>query len=109
LRQFPKKYKLYHIPLDINVSAVLRNSLIRHRKTIGHIHYFTAESALATLQDTGHEIVDFAYTNGAIDLFKHHPLVKTAIANGPRWLCAKISTPLAARLLGGFSLLVLAK
>jgi cyclopropane fatty-acyl-phospholipid synthase-like methyltransferase len=102
-------YKLYHIPLEIHVSSVLRNSFIQSRYTIGHIHYFSADSALATLRDTGHEVVDFAYTNGALDLFRQHPSVKRAIANGPRWLLSKLSTPLAARLLGGYSLLVLTK
>jgi hypothetical protein len=102
-------YKLYHIPLEIHVSSVLRNSFIQSRYTIGHIHYFSADSALATLRDTGHEVVDFAYTNGALDLFRQQPSVKRAIANGPRWLLSKLSTPLAARLLGGYSLLVLTK
>ena len=44
-------YKIYHIPLDLHVSSVLRNAFITHRYSIGHIHYFTADSALATLRD----------------------------------------------------------
>jgi SAM-dependent methyltransferase len=103
------EYKIYHIPLDLHVSSVLRNAFISHRYSIGHIHYFTADSALATLKDTGHEIVDYFYTNGAFGVYQEHPSVKKAIANVPRWAISKFSTPFAARLLGGYSLLVLTK
>jgi SAM-dependent methyltransferase len=102
-------YKIYHIPLDIHVSSVMRNAFIGSRYTIGHIHYFTAESAVSTLRDTGHEIIDCAYTNVAFGLFKEHPTLKKAIANVPRWLLSKVSVPVAARLLGGYSLLILAR
>ena len=102
-------YKIYHIPLDIHVSSVLRNAFTRNRYTISHLHYFTADSAIATLRDTGHEVVDFLYTNGAIELFKKHPSLKTALANGPRWLFSKFNTAFTARVFGGFSLLVLTK
>jgi SAM-dependent methyltransferase len=102
-------YKIYHFPLDIHVSSVLRKRFLKGRYSLGHLHYFTAESALATLKDTGHEIVDYCYTSGAIGLFKHHPSIKTALANGPRWLLSQFSLPFAARVLGGYSLLVLAK
>lgn len=102
-------YKIYHIPLDIHVSSVLRNSFVRNRYSIGHLHYFTAASALATLKDTGHEIVDCFHTGGSFGVFGHHPSIKTAIANVPRWIFAKVSLPFTARVFGGYSLLVLAK
>jgi len=103
------KYKIFHIPLDLHVSSVIRNSVTSGRYTIGHIHYFSAESALATLRDTGYEIKDYFYTNGAMDLFRIHPSPKKALANLPRWVISKFSTPLSSRLLGGYSLLVLAE
>ena len=102
-------YKIYHIPLDIHVSSVLRNTFMGNRYGIGHLHYFTADSAMATLKDTGHELVDWFYTNPAIELFKEHPSFRKAIANVPRYLCSKLSVPLTARVFGGYSLLVLAK
>jgi SAM-dependent methyltransferase len=102
-------YKIYHIPLDLHVSSVMRNAFITNRYSIGHIHYFTADSALATLKDTGHEIVDYFYTNGAFGVYQEHPSLKKAIANVPRWAISKFSIPFAARLLGGYSLLVLTK
>jgi SAM-dependent methyltransferase len=102
-------YKIYHIPLDIHVSSVMRNAFLAGRYTIGHIHYFTADSAIDTLKDTGHEILDCAYTNIAFGLFRQHPSFKKAIANVPRWLLSRFSQPLAARMFGGYSLLVLAR
>ena len=103
------KYKIYHIPLDLHVSSVLRGSFVNARYSVGHLHYFSAESAMATLKDTGHEILDSFYTNGAFGLFKQHPSLKRAIANAPRWVVSLFSESLSARLLGGYSLLVLAK
>ncbi|NJD05857.1 MAG: class I SAM-dependent methyltransferase [Methylococcaceae bacterium] len=102
------KHKLYHIPLDLHVSGVMRNSFWESRYTLGHLHYFTADSALRTLKDTGHEVIDYAYTNGAFDLFRQHPSFKRAVANIPRWLFSRFSVPLTARMFGGYSLLVLA-
>lgn len=103
------RYKIFHIPLDIHVSSVLRNAFIDNRYSLGHLHYFTADSALATVKDSGHEIVDYFYTSGAFGLFQQHPSIKKAIANGPRWLFSKFSLPFTARVFGGYSLLVLTK
>ncbi len=103
------KYKIFHIPLDIHVSSVLRGTLSNARAQVGHLHYFTYESALDTIRDTGHQIVDVAFTPTAIALFRQHPSLKRAIANIPRWFVSLISTKLAARWFGGYSLLVLTK
>jgi len=102
-------FKLYHVPLDVHVSSVLRGTVTRDRYVIGHLHYFTAESALATLKDTGHEIIDSFYTASALALFRYHPSVKRAVANVPRWLVGLVSRAIAARLFGGYSLLVLCR
>ncbi|MBV8062078.1 MAG: class I SAM-dependent methyltransferase, partial [Nevskia sp.] len=102
-------YTLYHIPLDLHVSSVLRASFINTRASIGHLHYFTAESAIATLKDTGHEIVDWEYTCATLDLFRLHPSFKKAVANLGRWLVSRISEAAAARWFGGYSMLVLAR
>jgi SAM-dependent methyltransferase len=103
------EYKIFHIPLDIHVSSILRNSFMEGRYTVGHLHYFTADSAIATLKDTGYEILDYFYTNAAFGLFRQHPSFKRALANVPRYFLSRFSTPFTARMLGGYSLLVLAK
>lgn len=103
------KYKIYHIPLDVHVSSVLRSSLTNARDSVGHLHYFTAETALATVKDSGQKILDVCYTDGGIALQKIHPSTKRMLANIPRRILSKFSVPLTARLLGGYSLLVLAE
>ena len=54
------EYKIIHIPLDMSVSLLLRNRLMLVRKSVGHIHY--CRTALALLEDTGYEILDYFYT-----------------------------------------------
>lgn len=102
-------YKIYHIPLEVHVSSVLRNTFLVNRYTLGHLHYFTADSAIATLKDTGHEVEDYYYTSPATELFYLHKSSKKALANIPRWLFSKLSVPFTARIFGGYSLLVLAR
>jgi len=101
------KYKIYHIPLDVHVSSVFRASLTDARDSVGHLHYFTAETALAILKDSGQNILDVCYTDGGIALQKMHPSTKRMVANIPRRILSRFSVPLTARLLGGYSLLVL--
>jgi len=71
LRKLKEKaeYTIFHIPLDLSVQTVLRSSpIIEGRKSVGHIHYFTKETALETLKDTGYEIVDYFYTGVSLEL-----------------------------------------
>lgn len=101
------KNTIFHIPLDISAQGIFRNKLTSMRKSVGHLHYFTKETALATLVDSGYEIVDFFYTPGAVDLPKK--TLKAKLAALPRRLMYKISKDTAVKMLGGYSLLVLAK
>lgn len=101
------KYKIYHIPLDIHASSVIRGSVISARESVGHIQYFTAESALASLSGTGHKIIDSFLTDGGLALTSLHPSLKRSIANVPRRIISAFSKKWAARLMGGYSLLVL--
>lgn len=72
LRQ-KSKYQIFHIPLDISVSSVLRSTpILTARQLVGHLHYFSKETALATLKDTGYEICNYFYTAGSIDLPVKH-------------------------------------
>jgi len=102
-------FKIFHIPLDISVSSILFSSMMRARQSVGHLHYFTRDTALATLRDAGYEIVDSYYTapfKG--DGFKARSL-KEAIARLPRRLLFSVAPGLEALLLGGCSYLVLAR
>jgi len=95
--------KLYHVPLDANASRILRG--LNEWDTVGHIHLFTIETAIKTLEYTGHRIVDWLLTDTA--LAGHGRLLQNHLANLCRRPLSIFSKPLCARLFGGYSLLVL--
>lgn len=100
------KYKIFHIPLEISVQSVLRDTIMAGRRKFGHLHYFTKETALASLEDNGYKIVDHFYTAAGLDLSR---TLKSKIAYLPRVLLNMISKDLSVKLLGGQSLLVIAE
>lgn len=54
-------YQVYNIPLDLSVRSAFKPRLLMdHRTRIGHLHYFNKDTALATLEDTGHQVIDWA-------------------------------------------------
>lgn len=101
------RYKIFHIPLDLSVQTVFRrNGLIKRREMYAHIHYFSKETALRTLEEAGYEILDYFYTPRSIE-FGASP--GQMLLKLPRRLLFSVHRDFAARLLGGFSLLVLAQ
>ena len=58
------RHFIFHVPLDVHAFSVLRKSdyIMAMRKEYGHLHYFTLETALATLADTGYTVLDHFYT-----------------------------------------------
>ncbi|MCZ6665328.1 MAG: class I SAM-dependent methyltransferase [Gammaproteobacteria bacterium] len=102
------KFKIFHIPLDMSVSTLIRGApIMEGRYRTGHLHYFFKETALATLRDTGYQIIDHFYT--APDDVEAGRRLATRLLHNPRkWLFA-INQDLTVRLLGGFSLMVLAR
>ncbi len=101
-------YKIFHIPLDLSVQAVLRGSpLLKARRDVGHIHYFTKKTAIAALTDTGYEILDYFYTGCSIDLPPKS--FKSLLARIPRKFFYSLNKDITVRIMGGYSLLVLAK
>lgn len=101
------KTHVFHIPLDISASATLRGTFTDVRNSVGHLHYFTQETALATLRDSGYNIQDYFFTApfASDDL----PVKSTisGLARYPRRLLFKLSPTFTSRLVGGCSLLVL--
>ncbi len=99
---------VFHIPLDLSAASVVRASpLMDVRAKVGHLHYYTKDLALATLADTGYDIVEWRYTGASLQAPNRS--LKTRLAALPRRLVHAISKEFAARLLGGETLLVLAK
>ncbi|WP_076667559.1 class I SAM-dependent methyltransferase [Pontibacter indicus] len=101
------EYSIFHIPLDISAQSVLRNKLMHWRNSLGHLHFFTKETAIATLQDAGYDIIDFFYTAGSVELADNS--IKSKFASALRSTLFKINQDITVKSLGGYSLLVLAK
>ena len=101
------EFKVFHIPLDLSVIALLRGRLMYGRNLVGHLHYFTPDTAIATLNDCGYEIVDTMYTPSFADLPSKS--WKAKLIKLPRHILYKVSPKILSRLFGGVSLMVLAK
>lgn len=108
LRKLSKRARwfVFHIPLEMHLSALLRDRQLHARQQVGHLHYFSRATALATLEDTGYRIVEAEYTNLSQEAQEGRRTL-TRLANLVRAGAQAISTDLAAKLLGGYSLLVL--
>ncbi|RIK38573.1 MAG: methylase [Chloroflexi bacterium] len=100
------RYTLFHIPLDLSVQSLLRvHPILFARSQVGHLHYFTKEIALSSLHDCGYEIIGYFYT--PVGLETRHT-TSARLAKLPRYALSSLSADWAARLLGGYSLMVLA-
>lgn len=102
-------YKIYHIPLDISMWSILTNYPASARKQVGHLHYFMKDTALATLTDTGQEIIDWFYTPAAFEVNNKGLSFAGKIIQLMRRFFYKIKPDFAVKAFGGFSLIVLTK
>lgn len=109
LRQLKAKarYKIFHIPLDISLQTVFRKEgLLKRRFLHDHLHFFSKETALQAVQDAGYEVLDHFYTARATELGN---ALSQRLLRIPRKLCFAVHNDLTVRMLGGYSLLVLAR
>ena len=100
------EWKIFHVPLDITIQGVLRNSLLTGWDNVGHIHAFTKDIALRAITHTGYDIVDYFYTDKTESA---HCNRRMRVAGIPRRIVFGLHNDLCVRLLGGYSLLVLAR
>lgn len=102
------RYKIFHIPLDLSAQSVLRSwPILNLRANVGHLHYFFKETALATLRDCGYSIIDHQYTASRLEL--PNQALSSRLMRLPRRMLYSVNPDFAVRLLGGYSLLVLAE
>lgn len=109
--------KLFQIPLDLSALSVAVNNLMWSRRHVGHLHYYSRATALALLEECGYEIVHFKYTHTYTVAFRNlfvggntaRKLVKLGALALPRVLLTALSPVATERLLGGLSLLVIAR
>jgi SAM-dependent methyltransferase len=100
---------IFHIPLDMSALSVARGvPLMRQREGVGHLHFYTKDLALKTLTECGYVTIDWQYTNAYATLSTHRTW-KTLLAALPRQLAGAIAKDFAVRVLGGETLIVLAR
>jgi SAM-dependent methyltransferase len=101
-------YKVFFFPLDLSVQTVIRpHGLLHTRDAYAHLHYFTKETAVRALQDTGYEVLDAVYTADALNSPTSE--VGRRLLKLPRKVAFALNHDLAVHLLGGYRLLVLAQ
>jgi hypothetical protein len=93
--------------LDFSAQAVLRkNNLSKRRQVTGDLHFFKKEPFPQGLRDEEHEILDWFYMPRSL----HRASGMTRkILQLPQVICFELHSDFAVRLLGGYSLFVLAK
>jgi SAM-dependent methyltransferase len=99
---------VFHFPLDLSAVSVLRETPLLHvREKVGHLHYFTRGLALALLREGGYEVIEARYTGAAFNAPQRS--LTTRLAGLARRLAYAVGRDFSARLLGGETLLVLAR
>jgi ubiquinone/menaquinone biosynthesis C-methylase UbiE len=100
-------YKIFHTVLDLSAQAVLRKeNLSKRRQITDDLHFFTKETFLQSLRDEQYEILDWFYVPRSAHRASG---ISRKILQLPRKICFALDSDFAARLLGGYSLFVLAK
>ena len=99
-------YFVFHIPLDMHIQGLLRDLQVTLRDSVGHLHYFSEMTAIATLADCGFQHIDITYTSRTLDMPKSF---RSRILNILRRSVFAILPSLAIKVFGGWSLLVLAR
>lgn len=101
-------YIVIHFPLDLSALSVLRESpLLYVRRKVGHIHYFTKALAFELLQECDLEVIDWSYTGAAFSAPQR--TLKSKVFSWFRSLVYAFNKDIGVRLLGGETLMVLAR
>lgn len=101
-------YLVLHFPLDLSAMSVVReSSLLYVRNKSGHLHYFTKGLALALLRECGYQVLGWQYTGAAFSAPQR--TWKTRLAGLVRRIAYAVDKDAGVRLLGGETLLVLAR
>lgn len=98
---------LFNIPLELTCLSLLRNGLMPHRRALGHIHYFTRDTALALITDAGYEIESDRYIPSVVDFAARD--LKSRVLTAVQRAGFRLAPHLSVSAVGGYSLLVAAR
>jgi hypothetical protein len=97
--------KLFSFSLDISVQSALRaGAFLQRRNVHNHLHHFNKETAISALEQTGFKILDWRFVPSLPGVSK-----LASLARPIRAPLFALAPELTARLLGGYSLFVLAE
>ncbi|MER8500412.1 class I SAM-dependent methyltransferase [Mesorhizobium sp. M0204] len=99
------RYFAFSIPLDMNVTSILFGGYMRARKLVGHLHYFTKDSALATVEYAGFKVIGYRYADPGIRYGSAGELFASCL----RVTARRISHNMETKLFGGNGIFVLAE
>jgi hypothetical protein len=100
------RYKIFNIPLEFTSIGAARGWPRDSWDTLGHVHYFTKDTALQSLKDAGYTVVDHFY---AREFDRTSSQSSSLILKLLRRAAFSLSPNLAVRLLGGCPLVILAE
>ena len=103
------KLLIFHLPLDDSFLTEIASLYHYKAQTMGHIHFFTRQKALWFLESCGLQVISHQFTQSfavpsSLQISPKHRLLAL-----PRRLLATLSPALCSRVLGGMSLVVVAK
>src|SRR5262249_51091106 len=88
------EYKILQVPLELSAQTIVRRrALLKQRDSMGHLHYFTKETFLRSLEDCGYEVIDYVYTSSSLELPTH--VLRTKLMKLPRQLFSAVNKDLA--------------
>jgi hypothetical protein len=100
-------YKIFHQVLDLSVYSLLAtDGLTGRREKLEDLHFFTKDTLFQTLRGEGYEILDWFYAPRSI--YRSSRLGQK-IRQAPRAFFFALHKDFAVRLLGGYTVFVLAK
>jgi len=100
------RHVVLNVPMDISVANVLLKRFGYARAKSGHLHYFTKETALASVAQAGLPVTrSFLVPGGIVRAVS----LKQKLAAVPRLAMGLFGAEISCRLFGGYSLVLLAK
>ncbi|HMF86092.1 MAG TPA: class I SAM-dependent methyltransferase [Nitrospiraceae bacterium] len=99
------EWKFFSFSLDISVQSAFRSdAFLKKRRNHSHLHHFNKQTALATLEYAGYEIVEYFYRQPNVTIS-----TTARLARPIRKAFFGMAPELAVRIFGGYSLQVLAR